>query len=73
MLPNSAPDSLTPKNLNFVRLGQKVPEAVAVVEEVVVVGTLVVVVAFVVEDDEDDVDVEAPGWPKACSLFRTSI
>ncbi len=47
VLPNSAPDSLTPKNLNLVRVpGQTLfpgEEAVVVVVPVVVVFTVVVV------------------------------
>ena len=48
VFPNSAPDSLTPKNLNFVRFEQLVPLLLGAVLVVVVVGLTVVVPTVVV-------------------------
>lgn len=54
--PNSAPDSLTPKNLNFVRaLGQT--ELLGAVDVVVLVVDVVVLVVLVVVVEDLDVEV----------------
>lgn len=65
VLPNSAPDSLTPKNWNFVRFGQAAPDDVGSAELIVDEGVSSVLVTPVL------------GWPRCVydgesQLYRTN-
>ena len=61
VLPNSAPDSLTPKNSNFWRLGQAAPDEVGSAELTVDEGVSSVLVTPVL------------GWPRRDPDANTKI